>query len=483
MIFDDEELLTRVQAAITGLTAHRDKLVALETDASDLDTYAKSAAVELLQTALYGIPQTGTGQFQQDIHSIYSATNAKIRTLVDRWTTKASDYATRIAKYPTLTTDDDRFALLRQMERLIAPQLTLTPPADPNVYKTSIATLKGQFDTHLSQFQTLFTWSGTKLVDFVTAVDAMKAVAAQHDIVPFEIDDQETAVDTLRATIVAKVTSLANDLSQRIGDATKILTSIPGDASSEETVQSLVAAAKRVLGSEMQIVPRFKLSADHAAEFDNAWNSSAALLTDLKINGRVFPVDDWLYGIARVRDKVGAWENVVMLSEAFGQTTADLIPVQLPFVSGDRWTALEFDTANATSNTRLLYTSHFTVPFSSAADQCGLLIDEWPELVPSPDVMSGVTFHFDRPNSQPPQTMLLAVPPVRRGNWNWDDLISTLNDVYIDAQKRAVEPAQIDASNYAQFLPATLMAVTLYQITLSTNLALNNHIYRVMGSQ
>jgi len=194
-------------------------------------------------------------------------------------------------------------------------------------------------------------------------------------------------------------------------------------------------------------------------------------------------VDDWLYGLARVRQKLGAWENVAVLSEAFGANSAELTPVQLPFVAGDRWIALEFDAANATTNDRLLYTAHFAAPFQPAGDQCGLMIDEWPETVPGSDTVSGLTFHFDRPNSQPPQTMLLAVPPVLRGSWNWNDLITMLNQTLDDAKKRGVEPAQIDSSNYAQFLPATVMAVTLYQITIATNLALNNRVYDFIGSK
>jgi hypothetical protein len=121
-----------------------------------------------------------------------------------------------------------------------------------------------------------------------------------------------------------------------------------------------------------------------------------------------------------------------------------------------------------------------TLTFNPAADQCGLLIDEWPELVPGTDVNSGVTFHFDRPSSQPPQAMLLAVPPVLTGKWRWDDLIATLNETLDGAKTRGVEPAQVDSSNYAQLLPATLMAVTLYQITIATNLAINNNIYNLI---
>src|SRR5205823_5451224 len=118
-------------------------------------------------------------------------------------------------------------------------------------------------------------------------------------------------------------------------------------------------AARLVLGDEMQIVPRFKLSDDRGLEFKNCVNSSVALLSDLKAAGRRFPVDDWLYGLARVREKLNAWENAAILSEGFGAPAADLTAVQLPFTPGDRWLGLEFDPATAGSNTHLLYTGHF----------------------------------------------------------------------------------------------------------------------------
>jgi len=482
-VWDDAELTTHVQTAITGLTARRAALVALETDASDLDAYLYLVSTELLRTALYGMPQTGTGGFHSNVRAIYDAIVSKINDIVARWQQKSTSYAALMATYPTLTNDSDRFTLLRQAERLVSATVTAVPPANPDTYKTAIDAVKTQFDTHLGQFRALLTWNGAKLVDFASAADAMKPIAAVHDVIPFDTSDQDTAITALRATIVAKVTAVANDLTQRITAATASLTALSGISSSQSRVQQVLAAGKQVLGSEMQLVPRFQLASDHAIEFNNGWNGSAALLTDLLSAGRRFPVDDWLYGAARVRSKLAAWENVAILSEAFGAASADLTSVQLPFVDGDRWTALEFDTANATTNDRLLYTAHFAKPFQPAGDQCGLIIDEWPETVPVTDTVSGLTFHFDRPNSQPPQTMLLALPPVLRGNWNWNDLVAMLNQTLDDAKKRGVEPALIDSSNYAQFLPATIMAVTLYQITIATNLALNLNVYDKIGGQ
>ncbi len=482
-VWDDGELATRVMAAILGLTARRDALVVLRADASELDTYARTVSTELLRTALHGIPQTGTGQIHGDVRAIYDAIAAKVQTVVTRWTKRAADYATLMATWPTLTNDDDRFKMLKQLELLVMASATLLPPPPtPNAFKTVIDGEKAQFDAHLGQITALLSWGGAKLADFVTQVDAVAPLVAQHDPTPFDIGDQKTAMTTLRATIVARVISLADDLTQRITDAKAVVSGLASVGSAETRVQELLGAAKRVLGAEIQLVPRFQLPSDRVAELASCVGGSADLLTDLVAGGRRFPVDDWLYGVARVREKLGAWENAAVLGEAFGADPAELTPVQLPFVAGDRWTALEFDTSRAAPNDRLLYTAHFATPFDPLADQCGLLLDEWPELVPAADVVSGVTFHFDRPNSQPPQTMLLALPAVLRGRWSWDDLVATLTETLDGAKARAVEPAQIDGSPYAQLLPATAMAVTLYWITISSNLALNNRIYDVIRS-
>jgi hypothetical protein len=175
-----------------------------------------------------------------------------------------------------------------------------------------------------------------------------------------------------------------------------------------------------------------------------------------------------------VREKLFHWENTLFLGEAFGQPALELTPLQLPYRAGDRWLALEFPPDYAFDDDRLLYTAHFASPFDKGAAQCGLLLDEWTEVIPAKEEVTGVSFNFDRPNCEPPQVMLLAVPPALTGSWRWDDLVAMLHETLDAAKKRAVEPAQVDRTSYAQFLPATLMAVTLYQITIATNLAFNN---------
>jgi hypothetical protein len=474
--WDDVELAGRVTEAIDALTDRRDELVVLETDTSDLDDYARKVSRAFLRAARHGVPQLGTGEIHGDIRAIYDAISEKVAAFVERWRQKDADYDALLAILPTLTTDAERIALLREAEGLIASSTTAEPPLDPNVYRTAVEANKAQFDVVLGQFDDLLTLAATKLVDFAAAAAAMTPLAAVHDATPFEIADQQAALSALRATLGARVASAAADLTTRIDDATAAVAATDLPPGSQARIEQLQGAARLVLGDEARLVPRFRLASDRALEFDQCVAGSAALLGDLETAGRRFPVDDWLYGLGRVREKLGAWEAATVLAEAFGAAPGELTPVQLPLRADDRWMALEFDTSVAAGD-RLLYTAAFAVPFVPGDAQCGLLLDEWPEVVPAADVVSGVAFHYDRPGSQPAQAMLLALPSALTGRWSWNDLVAMLHETLDAAKARGVEPAQVDGSSYAQLLPATLMAVTLYQITIATNLGLNNGIY------
>jgi hypothetical protein len=103
-----------------------------------------------------------------------------------------------------------------------------------------------------------------------------------------------------------------------------------------------------------------------------------------------------------------------------------------------------------------------------------VLIDEWHEVIPSADATTGVAFHYDRPNSEAPQSMLLVTSPQFSGEWQWTDLVDALNETLDLAKRRAVEPKDIESSAYVRFLPAIIMAVTVRQLSISANLALNN---------
>jgi hypothetical protein len=125
---------------------------------------------------------------------------------------------------------------------------------------------------------------------------------------------------------------------------------------------------------------------------------------------------------------------------------------------------------------KLLYTAHFRVPFNSGAPQCGVLLDEWTEVIPRKEETSGLTFHYDRPNCEPPQTLLLVTPSDFTGEWSWDDVVDALRETLELARKRAVEPTHVDQTTYARFLPTVISSVTTFPIMQSLNFAFNNGI-------
>jgi hypothetical protein len=165
-----------------------------------------------------------------------------------------------------------------------------------------------------------------------------------------------------------------------------------------------------------------------------------------------------------------------MLAGALGATEPELHPHQLPYMPDDRWLALDLPPDPNLQTARLLYTAHFAAPFSAAGPHCGLLLDELSETIPADTLTTGLAFHHDRPSSEAPQAMLLVTPTEFRGAWTWDDLVDALHETLDLARLRAVEPVHVDASDYAPLLPATVMAVTTRQLSISANLAFNSGV-------
>jgi hypothetical protein len=137
---------------------------------------------------------------------------------------------------------------------------------------------------------------------------------------------------------------------------------------------------------------------------------------------------------------------------------------------------------------RLLYTAHVDPggefdPTDPARTYCGVLVDEWVEVVPGTTETTGLAFHYDRPNSEAPQALLLATPPRFTGSWAWHDLVDTLTETLDAARLRTVEPGQLDGTDLSRFLPAVLSAVTTFPITASLNLAFNNTVQDVLARE
>ena len=150
--------------------------------------------------------------------------------------------------------------------------------------------------------------------------------------------------------------------------------------------------------------------------------------------------------------------------------------MQLPYSSTAAWMALEYPPAQQANLERelLLYSTIYAQEFDRTRPQCGLLLDEWTEVIPGETETTGLAFHFDKPSSEPAQAMLLATPTSFTGAWSWQDLVDTLHDTLDRARLRAVEPQQLDQTPLSVFLPATILATTWSPVTIAADLAVVN---------
>jgi hypothetical protein len=324
---------------------------------------------------------------------------------------------------------------------------------------------------------------------------AADAVAAASDTSAFDHDalDLSTAlaeIERLRSGLAGAVTQLTEQVQLRI-DAADAAIARHATATAGEQSDVVIAGLRAVFGEDFVSVPQFALPATAASELANAvaHSTSGGLTEHLTAappagSGRDFPEDDWLHGVARVRVRMHHLENVMLLSGALpGATAPALAPVQLPHEVDQPWLALEIPPAFEPAGERLLYTSSLGVGFDPTAPICGLLIDEWTEVIPSRLQTTGVAFHHDRPNAEPPQAWLLAVPAVFGETWSWDELMGAVNDALDSAKLRAIEPVHLDTTAYDALVPATHSAWTYPEISISNNLLRNVQIYDKLAEE
>ena len=164
-------------------------------------------------------------------------------------------------------------------------------------------------------------------------------------------------------------------------------------------------------------------------------------------------VERWLAGTAPVRENINAYTTAIAVAEAFGTAVPAAIPVQFPVVTGEPWVG-ESAATSPGSRVSLVLLAPERIPADGTC--VAVCIDTWDELIPADARTTGVAFHYDQPDAEPPQSLLLAVPPVVRGAWVWEDLVQTLHDTLELARIRTVEPEHLQDDLYGQLLPLLL---------------------------
>jgi hypothetical protein len=227
-----------------------------------------------------------------------------------------------------------------------------------------------------------------------------------------------------------------------------------------------------VLGPEWRVLPRMTPARDD--ELRAAFASSNELQ-----DGDPLAAVTWLERAAHVRDGVARLAAALVYAETLGSPERlDLRVAQLPHRAGDRWVGLPATAEHPIEGGRLsLVVQAAEVPLGGPAPLVGLVLDEWTEVVPAATQVTGLSFHFDQPNSRAPQAILLAVPPTEAAVWNLDSLEAVVLETLELVELRLADPEALARASgtsampgTGHYLPAIYLASGPAEETVSTDL-------------
>ncbi len=222
----------------------------------------------------------------------------------------------------------------------------------------------------------------------------------------------------------------------------------------------LLARLRTVFGPGFLALPRFVAS--NASEVEDS-RADVALAGDDPL-----AVYTWLQRMERVRAPLARFGRPLREAEVLGNgLRLELSVAQVPHAAGQRWVGLELlaDGELVDGAASLVLQN---APARFGGHLCGLLIDEWTELVPSRNETTGIAFQYDPPDASAPQAILLAVPPLVGKPWTVGGLNRVLLETLDLLRIRAVDPAALgDAAHY---LPATYLAFNANADAVSTDL-------------
>lgn len=264
---------------------------------------------------------------------------------------------------------------------------------------------------------------------------------------------------------IRRCRNIHNDARQRMakarqqwaGNSTQLLSDLmrqpPPAMDVAQEVALLETVTELLFGRFYRICPDFRLPVPGTLE--QSMND-----TELKSSTNDFAIEKWLQTQAPIRPKMDLFYRSNMLTELFGGTKESdgFALLQLPLREGKAgpWVGQEYGDFVPHGDT-LAMTLELQEDFAfTNGTFSGLLIDDWQELVPDPEMNTGIALQYDQPDTEAPNVVLLAMTPRQGADWDWPTLQDTVFDNLDLAKLRGVDPDLIKNSFLDQLLPAVL---------------------------
>lgn len=193
----------------------------------------------------------------------------------------------------------------------------------------------------------------------------------------------------------------------------------------------------------------FPLAVNAALAADPIAAASAETLAPA--GGREHALDTWLEATGRVRPGIGRLADVLLAARLRGaRIPAALRAMQLPvepFPDADpahrgRWVGFKFPAALGAEPVTS-FVLHALGTVDAATGVALLSLDDYTEVVPAASTTTAVSFGFDAPGARPPQSILLAVPPVAGTAWSLDALAGVVGETLDLAKIRMVDLSSV----------------------------------------
>ena len=219
--------------------------------------------------------------------------------------------------------------------------------------------------------------------------------------------------------------------------------------------------AQAILGNNVMLLPR--LTPPAAAALQGAFAQGPAMRA-------VDPtaLDRWLLQLSHIRPAAQRLDLTnIMTTLLSASLVAPLELAQLPPIDNDRWLGLPIDPKNPPGQGRVAIEALALGTPATQTPYAGLMIDEWVERIPGSSQSAGVSFHYDEPKSRAPQSLLLAVCPDGRAEWDPTLVRAILEETLALAKVRTVDLAAIQ--RVGQLLPGLYFPFNVDNATPSTH--------------
>ncbi len=276
-----------------------------------------------------------------------------------------------------------------------------------------------------------------------------------ENIPTFYHQDEKTVIQTA----ISEIRSIADKLTKRLEKIDNLVGEDNDfNALDNETLHKI---ANIIIGHASPSFSLIELSQMQATTWSNSIKRTNMRFENSETDSYV-----WLEKMQYVRPHLKCFSEALLTQDSAGFVDGggNFAVAQFPDIDGEKWTAMslpqdkQIEGQGHRQSVLVLMPPHVTPADFATGKMTGIMVDEVVERLPSNEEDTGIALHFDAPNSEPPQVMLLAMAPERK-SWNFDLMLDTLKHSLDWSRMRGLDDENI--TELDQHLPAVFAAKNL----------------------